>query len=421
MLPHLKRLLLEQRFNPYRLAGNAAVYSLDGAPSDMTYIVDGSGRLQLVADRSGNSWVNCWVSNGGAGNSASAPNKTVTGSFPITIDMAMADYTPPADRVLLDKLVGNDGFQVVLLTTGVPRLRVGNGSSVTNVEATTATGLTDLTRGTLGIVWEDGAGATFTVNGAALGSPVAAAVTLTNAVTPLVIGEAMIGNIYRVTVGGTYDLNPALASKLAATFSSGGDTWTINTSGDMGARICGARDLVQLTQAKQPIVSVAADGVNISTFDGTDDYMKAAPFPLSQPESVYWVGSQESWALNSNLFDGGTPDGGSIFQYPETPYLGLFAGTYLGSINSLPVGLRGVVFSRFNGLSSALSVNRGSKAVGAAGSLAMDGFTLGAYGLVTTRFANITFSEALIAARADSDALQLRIADALMRKWRVQP
>ena len=245
------RWMAKSRFNPYSQPNIAARYSYDGTAADSTYIVDGSNRVSLIADRSGNSSVNAFVSSGAASNTATSPTKTITGSQTITADVQFADYTPSANHTLFAKTSGNDGIAALLLTTGVLRLTIGDGASITNVDSTAAVPTTDLARATLALIWTDGVGASFTVNGSALGTAVAAVKTLTNAATTATIGTNAAGVIYRVQVGSVYDFNPSLGAKLAGSVTSGGDVWTINSSGDTGARICGARDRVQLTQAKQ--------------------------------------------------------------------------------------------------------------------------------------------------------------------------
>jgi hypothetical protein len=77
-----------------------------------------------------------------------------------------------------------------------------------------------------------------------------------NTGSELLAGRVLRAQIYN-GIDGTlaFDANFATASKLATSFtesSSNAATVTINTTGRYGARICGARDLVNMTAAEQP-------------------------------------------------------------------------------------------------------------------------------------------------------------------------
>ena len=218
-------------------------------------ITDG-GSVALWADKSGNSGTLCYVSGTAASNSVSSPNKSVTGNQTFTLDVGLDDYTPGSDLTVVSKLSGNDGFAILVLTTGVVRLRVGDGASVTNVDSSAAFTMTDLRRHTIGIAWTDGVGASFTQDGAAVGTAVAAAKTLTNAAVACTIGT-ITGRIYRVQIGSVYDFNPAgtTVKKLTNgdTLTTGGDVWTLASTGATGGRIAGERDLFQGTAANRPV------------------------------------------------------------------------------------------------------------------------------------------------------------------------
>lgn len=402
-------------FSPTMLSNLAAWYDISDASS---LSINGSNQVQLVADKSGNSPVNAFCSSGAASNTATTATKDITGNVTITADVRFADYTPSANHTLFSKLSGNDGIEALLLTTGVLRLRIGNGASVTNVDSTASVPTTDLARATFALIWQDGVGATFTVNGAALGVAVAAAITLTNAATTATIGTSCAGVIYRVQVGSVYDFNPASASKLATTVADGvSGTWAINTSGDLGARISGERDLVQMTAANRPVYTAASGGVPAYiTGDGSNDYMKAAPFSLSQPETVYFVGSQVTWTINDQLYDGnGLSNRMGLYQQTATPRLTQFAGADGASITSLAVATRAVLTSVFNGASSGLRSNRGAAATGNPGTDAGNGFVLFARADIAN-YANATASEILIYSAAHGTNTQNRVIQALARR-----
>ena len=241
------------------------VTMLTGAGATIT---DG-GSVALWADKSGNSGTLCYVSGTAASNSVSSPNKSVTGNQTFTLDVGLDDYTPGSDLTVVSKLSGNDGFAILILTTGVVRLRVGDGASVTNVDSSAAFTMTDLRRHTIGIAWTDGVGASFTQDGAAVGTAVAAAKTLTNAAVACTIGT-ITGRIYRVQIGSVYDFNPAgtTVKKLTNgdTLTTGGDVWTLASTGATGGRIAGERDLFQ--GANRPVY-LAYSGTKYGYLNGT--------------------------------------------------------------------------------------------------------------------------------------------------------
>lgn len=271
-----------------------------GTSSDVIRI-DGSNRISLVSDLSGNSSTLVWANNDAtvASQSVSAPTRSVTGSFSATLDIRPETSRPSADRLLVNKLSGNSGFSILLLTTGVVRLRIGNGTAVTNLDSTAAITSAVQTRVTIGVTWTDGVGAAFTENGVALGSSVSSAATLANAAVSITVGQFM-GVIFRAQVA-SYDFNPALATgKLVSTVTSGGDVWTVASANDLGARICGERDLVQLTASRQPLYDAAN---RLGSFDGTNDYLGAAGMGLTANALTYYVtATRGSFTDTTNTF-----------------------------------------------------------------------------------------------------------------------
>lgn len=341
------------------------------------------------------SGTNYGYSPGAAGDTYTSPNVSVTGSQTFSLDLQLLDYTPAADRVILNKLSGNDGFQVTLLTTGVVRLRIGDGASVTNVDSTAANTIVDGVRGTIGIAWTDGVGASFTQNGAALGTAVAAVKTLTNAAVAITIGATNPGKIYSAVVGSVYSFAPSSYVSGSTFVGPLGNTWAINGGATIVTRTC-----------------LYGDGVN--------DYMKAAAFSLSQPETVYFVGQQVSWTINEAIYDGfSTGQRMNLYQSTTTPGLNLNGGTAGNTQNAnLPVATNGVVCAVFNSSSSLLRINRGAAATGDAGTNNAGGFTLFAQAALAT-CANATVSEIAGYAAAHDTPTQDRFALYAGRKWRI--
>ena len=432
------------------LPGNAAAYDLTGTSSDSTFIKDGSNRISLVADRSGNSAVNSLILNGAVGNYASTPDSaaiSVTGDIDLRWYGALEDWTPAAENFLISKAAGAGArsfFLEILNTTGKPNLAwTADGTTYIQKAATVAPTVSDgallWIRATLDV--DNGAAGNDVIfytstdgsNWTQLGTTVTTAGTTSvfDSTTQVEIGSLtsgslpVTGKIYRAQIyngiAGTLvlDANFTLPAKLVASFtesSSNAATVTINTTGDLGARISGARDLVQLTAANQPIYSVGADGKAIATFDGTNDYLKAAPFSLSQPESVYFVGSQVTWTNGEWVMDGNTDVSMFLQQDGTTPRVAFNAGSAITNVD-WAVGVCAVIAIVVNGANSSLGVNRNAPTTGNVGAANAGGFTVAKAGASGGSNANITFSEALLRSVADDAATRARIVNYEMRKW----
>jgi hypothetical protein len=175
------------------------------------------------------------------------------------------------------------------------------------------------------------------------------------------------------------DYNPGLYTS-GATFTGGAaETWTIN----------GGANIVTKTSLY---------------FDGSNDYLKAAAFSLSQPETVYFVGSQVTWTNADGILDGNTLLGMSLRQAALTPEITASAGNGIGPV-SLATGTNGIVSAVFNGASSSVRINRAAAATGNASTNNAGGFTLGARGDATNP-ANITAQEVVVYSEAHNTATQ---------------
>lgn len=436
-------------FSPSQLANNAAWYSLAGSASDNTYLLNG-GNVTLIADRSGNSAVNGLVLNGATGQYATsnAPATLLTGDLDIRFFASLASWAPAVECGLLNR--GNIGgaysWLVYLKTDGKLLIQWKNGSGVQkSATSSVAVGaaayankwvriVLDVDNGASGsdvLFYTSDDGSTWTPLGTT--QTVGSTAGLSAGTSYVQIGagdsayEPCTGIVYRAQIyngiAGTlvFDANFTTQAKLATSFtesSANAATVTINTSGDLGARICGARDLVQLTAAKQPAFSVVG-GYNTATGDGVDDYMKAAAFSFSQPESVYFVGSQVTWTLNDEIFDGFTSGQRmAIIQLGTTPEIDLFAGTVAPANTAWPVATKAVLRAIFNGAASSLGVNLSAATTGNANTQSGGGFTLGAANDGSTA-ANITFNEVILRSVADDATTQLRLAGYEMKKWEV--
>ena len=398
--------------NPYIAGSLAARYDMS---SPVGYLTQTG--IALLSDLSGNSAVNVLAANASsASNSATSPTKSITGNQTITAVAQLTAYPPAANTVFFSNINGNNGLSFSLLTTGKLQLSVGNGASQTTYQSTVATSLTAPSQHTFAVVYTDGASgsAVFSVDGAQLGTTVATAVTLTNGATTATIGGAgFIGYIASVVVGSVYNFQPSVAAKLAASFvaPTTGETWTINTTGDLGARICGARDLVNLTGAHQPTLSGGG-----ALFNGSSQFLGSAGFSLSQPITLYAVMQQVTWTSANILMDGDVVTTMQVVQTTSTPQLDINAGSAVGANTNLAVATDGVLSAIFSGASSQLQINRTAAATGNAGTGTPAGFTLGS-SFGQTKYGNIRVKEVLIYAAAHSQVQINQIVAFLGAKW----
>lgn len=366
-----------------------------------------------------------------AANYASTPSAAanrITGDIDIRAYVAATDWTPTGYQNFVAKVSSS---LTISYSFGLQTGSTGNlflywstgGSSATEqlVISTVATGFTDLTgrwvRATLDV--NNGAGGytvvfytstdgqTWTQLGANVvgGAPT----SIFDSASPLAIGtsegsptQVFGGKIFRAQIyngiNGTLvaDFNPAQTTNNSTSWvSSTGETWTVNQSGATPAQVVGASSLL---------------------FDGTNDNLKTAPFALSQPSTVYLVGSQISWTTGDGFFDGNTADSMRLRQSVSSPQIRLSSGND-GTLNAdLALGVRAVITSVFNGTSPSLRINHGTAVTGNVGTANAGGFTLGAVGDVSA-FANIQVSEVLVFSQAHSQAVQDVVIAYLRAKW----
>ena len=298
-----------------------------------------------------------------ASNTFTTPNQSVTGSFVLTFDIALNDYTPAGDVTLLSKTSGNDGFSVLWLTTDKLRLVIGDGASLTNCDASVASGLTDASRHTITITWADGVGASLAIDGAAWGSAIVAAKTLTNAAVAFTLGSSTsIGKVYGVTLGSLVNFDPSRfietsTNGTTATMSTG-EVWTLNSSGAYPATIVKSSQIL---------------------FGGVDEYLKTASFSINPPLSIYIVCKQVTWTSNDVIYSGT-----NIYMHQKvggaSPQISASAGTSSSVNSNLAVGSYGIVTTVFNGAGSVLQVNNTTAVTGDFGSGGISGgFWLGDY------------------------------------------
>lgn len=175
-----------------------------------------------------------------------------------------------------------------------------------------------------------------------------------------------------------------------------------------------ARHLSQATDASRP--AKQADGSIL--FDGVADNLKCGAFALAQPETVYWLGKQVTWAANDYLFDGNALGGGRILQSGVSPQVLANAGASLALNANLAVDTYGVAVAVFNGASSVCQVNNTTPVTGDCGVNNMGGLTVAASGGLTG-FGNVQVKEIHVYSVAHNAAERLRVIRYLARVGRV--
>lgn len=440
-------------FSPSQLANNAAWYSLAGSASDSTYLLNGSN-VALIADRSGNSATNGLVLNGANGNSTTTPDTpaiSITGDIDIRAQWALASYSPTTPQVLVAKWLsgGAYSYQLYLRTDGKLEANFSlNGSTATTVTSTSAVGFsafsTNYLRATRvastgvatlytsqdGTTWNQIGQATLTSGNIADTSAVLQVGANNDGGTNINVSNGICyyadvrNTVANDGTGIAFKAVFSGVAKLAASFkesSSNAATVTINTSGDFGARISGARDLVQLTAAKQPAFS-STNGNHLTT-DGVNDYMRSASFSLAQPISEYTVASMVAWTSGAYMWDGASgANSAAVIMTTGTPQLNINAGSSVAANTNAVVGTPAVFTEFLSGASSYFQVNATTATTGSAGTASPNGVTIGASGASTAAsFSNITLSEKLIRAASDSTTTNTRIYNYERLKWAVVP
>jgi hypothetical protein len=424
---------------------NAATF-VESSSNAATVTINGSALLGWVTGDTG------LVLNGVGGNYASTPDATpldITGDMSIVIKVALVDYTPATLQALVTKGVGAaKAYSFYLNTNGTLLFsRTTDGSTDIGYISTVPISAVDLSA-----IWikvdfdiDNGSGqsaATFYtssdgVTWTQLGAVVTNASTVAtfNGNVVLSIGAFGAGSaffasgiFYRVQVyngiAGTlaFDANFTAQPKLVTSFAESSVNTaivTINASGDLGARICGARDQYMFGNTRKFVLTQNSGG-NYATADGLNDYMKCSPFALSQPTTVYFVGSQVTWTNFDRLFDGDASNSADLEQNNLSPVVALRS-----NVGALPatagwtVATKAIIASIFNGASSALRVNQGVIATGNPGTGSPNGFTIGSVGAGTSNFSNIQISEILIYSGAHGVNEQNRVIQYLARKWNI--
>ena len=151
-----------------------------------------------------------------------------------------------------------------------------------------------------------------------------------------------------------------------------------------------------------------SNGRIVAYFDGVNDYLKAASFPLVQPTSVFMGVKQVTHTDGDRIFDGDLINYGAVFSSAPSPNISIYAGESIAAVNTgLSLGSFKVASLIFNGATSSTQVGLAAKVAGNSGTRAMGGFTLAAAGgAPATLFSNIETSDILVFQGAPSEAWQ---------------
>lgn len=437
MTPGAKAAILAAyRLNISQLANNAAWYSLAGAPSDSTYLLN-SGNVTLIADKTPNSQVNGLVLNGVEGNFANFSTLTAFGTSDFT---AISDFLTNSIAVVEKSLfAGNtSSFQI-----SINRTAPGSISAIkTNISesGTVLASLAPYTRYVVAYVRASGVGQ-FYINGIAFGSsfsdtanysigcnivgnqgsgggqPLNGTIFKTRVYTTALNATSVLAD-YNGTVQANCVLNVdfTLQAKLATSFTATtGGAVTINTSGDYGARICGARDHVVMTAAKRAPFSVE-NGFNVMTPDGSNDTYKTAPFVYSQPCTRYTVFKPIAWNSGNVLWAGNTANTGKLSDVTGTPQLQLNAGSAGPTLTTFVLGQWAVAVETLDGAASSLGRNLQAENVADAGAGNPTGDTLGSDNAGANN-ANLGIAERLLRNGHDTPALKAKIVNYFLRYY----
>ncbi len=398
-------------------------------------IVKANPRIQLIADRSGNSAVNGMVGNGVSGNYATYTALTAFGTGNFSFSIKIRQFATASPAVLSGGAVNS--FVFFLNGTAITAGLNGVGDN------TPASGTIALQTDAVLTYVKSGSTGTYYINGVAAGTTTdnrnySAGISSLGARgagdgTGALTGIVYWGRAYNVALTAQQVIDDAAGSvqsgailnadftvqaKIVASFTAAiGGTVTVNTTGDLGARISGARDRVQLTPARQRQL-VTVGGFNRAVANGVNQYDKSAPFPLIQPTEIYYVGAQTTWTSGDYLFDGNAANTGAIIQTTTTPQLNLNAGASVAANTGLAVATQAVIYALFNGATSLLGINLKAETTGDASTGNMGGITVGS-SATPGNYGDTTESEMIVRSVASDASLRAKIKGFLIRKWNI--
>jgi len=144
-------------------------------------------------------------------------------------------------------------------------------------------------------------------------------------------------------------------------------------------------------------------------FDGVDNFLKADAFTLVQPETVYILLKQMSWASLDYIYDGNSAASMTLIQHTSTPKIAAYAGLFSSDSGDLALGSHGSVVAVFNGASSVLQIDNNTPITGDFGSNDGGGFTLGCNGNTTVNYSNLLVQEVIVYSAAHDAATRAQV------------
>jgi hypothetical protein len=220
-------------------------------------------------------------------------------------------------------------------------------------------------------------------------------------VTRLMRWLTMLGGAGGSTPYTPLSLSPALWAKADAGYYTDAGT-ALATDGQSvqqwSDQSGNGRHPSQATAGKRPLwIANGQNGLPVLRFDGVDDYLKAAGFTLTQPETVFIVYKSITLGgsgTHDTIFDGNATIGGA-FLSDVRPVTQINAGTSVPVATAAADGIFAVLVVQFSGASSFWRLDGTQVATGDAGANDMNGFTLAALGN-NSRTTNIDVGEVIV-------------------------
>lgn len=209
-----------------------------------------------------------------------------------------------------------------------------------------------------------------------------------------------------------FDANRSVFSDNGVTPAVNGDP--VQQWNDLSAS---ANNLTGSLTARPTYNTNVQNGLPGITFDGINDTMVTSAMTLAQPLSVFAVMNQKTWVSNGGMFDGLSSDTMLLYQNNVTPQLRIYATQgSLANLTTFTINTFGVLDAQYNGVSSFVRLNNGSKVLaGQSLTGTPGGLTLGketGFG-----FGNVLYCEILIYNTALSDTNASQVNSYLGKKW----
>lgn len=181
---------------------------------------------------------------------------------------------------------------------------------------------------------------------------------------------------------------------MQATFNGAVNVSQLNDTSGNGHHLTNA------TAAAQPyITNTLATGLYSLYFNGSSHFLKTPTFSLDQPATVVMSIKPVTSTTADRLFDGYSPNTGSVRQGDGTGTIGITANgtsTPVADNTDLGTGTFKALTVGFNGASSYIKVNLLTPTTGDAGTNSMSGMSLMVYGSGLVAWANSEVVEVLL-------------------------